>query len=73
MFRKLIYIIVLHSVLFNFFIFAQTNETAILPYTQYMERIKALIPEMKLTASQESNAANNLTKLDLTLFKIFIP
>nr|WP_272503433.1 TolC family protein [Brachyspira hyodysenteriae] len=27
-----------------------------------MERIKLLIPEMKLTASQESNAYNNLTK-----------
>ncbi|AEM22127.1 putative outer membrane component of multidrug efflux [Brachyspira intermedia PWS/A] len=49
---------------FNFFIFAQTNNTntIILPYAQYMERIKLLIPEMKLTASQESNAANNLTK-----------
>ncbi|MEI0557211.1 TolC family protein [Brachyspira intermedia] len=64
MLRKLIYIIFLHSVFFNFFIFAQTNNTntIILPYTQYMERIKLLIPEMKLTASQESNAANNLTK-----------
>nr|WP_272503176.1 TolC family protein [Brachyspira hyodysenteriae] len=27
-----------------------------------MERIKSIIPEMKLTASQESNAYNNLTK-----------
>ena len=62
MLRKLIYIIFLHSLFFNFFIFAQTNEYTILHYTQYMERIKALIPEMKLTASQESNAANNLTK-----------
>ena len=60
--RKLIYIIFLHSLFFNIFIFAQTNEKVILPYTQYMERIRTLIPEMKLTASQESNAANNLTK-----------
>ncbi|WP_300366680.1 TolC family protein [Brachyspira sp.] len=62
MLKKLIYIIFLHSLFFNIFIFAQTNETVILPYTQYMERIKILIPEMKLTASQESNAENNLTK-----------
>ncbi|MEI0490861.1 TolC family protein [Brachyspira intermedia] len=64
MLRKLIYIIILNSVFFNFFIFAQTNNTnnIVLSYTQYMERIKILIPEMKLTASQESNAANNLTK-----------
>ena len=60
--KKLIYFIVLYTFFLNSIIFAQTNETIILPYTQYMERIKNLIPEMKLTASQESNAANNLTK-----------
>ncbi|WP_297277659.1 TolC family protein [uncultured Brachyspira sp.] len=60
--KKLIYFIVLYTLFLNSIIFAQTNETIILPYTQYMERIKNLIPEMKLTASQESNAANNLTK-----------
>ena len=62
MLRKLIYIIIFNSVFFNFFIFAQTNNNIVLPYAQYMERIKILIPEMKLTASQESNAYNNLTK-----------
>ena len=36
-------------------VFAQRRET-ILTYDKYMERIESLIPEMKLTASTESNA-----------------
>lgn len=44
-----------------FYMFSQTRNT-ILSYDKYMERIESLIPEMKLTASKESNAYNNLTK-----------
>lgn len=42
-------------------IYTQTN-AEILSYAEYIERIKNIIPEMKLTAIQESNAYNNLTK-----------
>lgn len=42
-------------------IFAQRRET-ILTYDKYMERIESLIPEMKLTASIESNAYNDLIR-----------
>ena len=42
-------------------IYSQTN-AEILSYAEYIERIKNIIPEMKLTAIQESNAYNNLTK-----------
>ena len=42
-------------------VFAQRRET-ILTYDKYMERIESLIPEMKLTASIESNAYNDLIR-----------
>lgn len=42
-------------------VFAQRRET-ILTYDKYMERIESLIPEMKLTASVESNAYNDLIR-----------
>lgn len=42
-------------------VFAQRRET-ILTYDKYMERIESLIPEMKLTASTESNAYNDLIR-----------
>ena len=42
-------------------IFAQRREV-VLTYDKYMERIESLIPEMKLTASEESNAYNNLIR-----------
>lgn len=46
---------------FSFYLFSQSNGT-ILTYSEYMEKIESLIPEMKLTASAESNAYNNLIK-----------
>lgn len=42
-------------------VFAQRRET-ILTYDKYMERIESLIPEVKLTASIESNAYNDLIR-----------
>ncbi|WP_432632268.1 TolC family protein [Brachyspira sp.] len=46
---------------FSFYLFSQSNGT-ILNYSEYIGKIESLIPEMKLTASAESNAYNNLIK-----------
>lgn len=46
---------------FSFCLFSQ-SENAVLTYNEYMGKIESLIPEMKLTASEESNAYNNLIK-----------
>ncbi|TKZ23543.1 multidrug transporter, partial [Brachyspira catarrhinii] len=46
---------------FSFHLFSQSNNT-VLTYNEYMGKIESLIPEMKLTASAESNAYNNLIK-----------
>ena len=58
---KNIIIILLIVFGFSFCLFSQSGN-AILTYSEYMEKIESLIPEMKLTASAESNAYNNLVK-----------
>lgn len=58
--RKIIMVLLI-SLGFSFYLFSQSNGT-ILTYSEYMEKIESLIPEMKLTASAESNAYNNLIK-----------
>lgn len=59
--KKLLYYFTIFLFLLSNSIYTQTN-SEILSYAQYLERIKNIIPEMKLTAIQESNAYNNLTK-----------
>lgn len=59
--KKLLYYFTAFLFLLSSSIYAQTN-AEILSYAEYIERIKNIIPEMKLTAIQESNAYNNLTK-----------
>ena len=59
--KKLLYYFTAFLFLLSSSIYTQTN-AEILSYAQYLERIKNIIPEMKLTAIQESNAYNNLTK-----------
>ena len=59
--KKLLYYFTAFLFLLSSSIYTQTN-TEILSYAEYIERIKNIIPEMKLTAIQESNAYNNLTK-----------
>lgn len=46
----------------TFSIFSQTNENNIISYNAYIETIKELVPEMKLNASAEANAENELLK-----------
>lgn len=58
--RKIITVLLI-SFGFSFYLFSQNNGT-ILTYSEYMGKIESLIPEMKLTASAESNAYNNLIK-----------
>lgn len=58
--RKIITILLI-TFGFSFYLFSQSNRT-ILTYSEYMGKIESLIPEMKLTASVESNAYNNLIK-----------
>lgn len=58
--RKIITILLI-ALGFSFYLFSQSNGT-ILTYSEYMGKIESLIPEMKLTASVESNAYNNLIK-----------
>ena len=58
---KNIIIILLIVFGFSFCLFSQSERT-ILTYSEYMGKIESLIPEMKLTASAESNAYNNLVK-----------
>lgn len=59
--KKLLYYFTAFLFLLSSSIYTQTN-AEILSYAEYIERIKNIIPEMKLTAIQESNAYNNLTK-----------
>lgn len=59
--KKLLYYFTTFLFLLSSSIYTQTN-AEILSYAEYIERIKNIIPEMKLTAIQESNAYNNLTK-----------
>ena len=59
--KKLLYYFTAFLFLLSNSIYTQTN-SEILSYAEYIERIKNIIPEMKLTAIQESNAYNNLTK-----------
>ena len=59
--KKLLYYFTAFLFLLSSSIYSQTN-AQILSYAEYIERIKNIIPEMKLTAIQESNAYNNLTK-----------
>ncbi|WP_157152182.1 TolC family protein [Brachyspira sp. SAP_772] len=59
--KKLLYYFTMFLFLLSSSIYSQTN-AQILSYAEYIERIKNIIPEMKLTAIQESNAYNNLTK-----------
>ncbi|MEI0530411.1 TolC family protein [Brachyspira pilosicoli] len=59
--KKLLYYFTAFLFLLSNSIYTQTN-AEILSYAEYIERIKNIIPEMKLTAIQESNAYNNLTK-----------
>ena len=59
--KKLLYYFTAFLFLLSSSIYSQTN-AQILSYAEYIERIKNKIPEMKLTAIQESNAYNNLTK-----------
>lgn len=59
--KKLLYYFTIFLFLLSNSIYTQTN-AEILSYAEYIERIKNIIPEMKLTAIQESNAYNNLTK-----------
>ena len=49
---------------FSFYLFSQSlqSNNTVLTYNEYMRKIESLIPEMKLTASAESNAYNNLVK-----------
>lgn len=58
--RKIITVLLI-SFGFSFYLFSQSNGT-ILTYSEYMGKIESLIPEMKLTASAESNAYNNLIR-----------
>lgn len=59
--KKLLYYFTAFLFLLSSSIYTQTN-AEILSYAEYIERIKNIIPEIKLTAIQESNAYNNLTK-----------
>ena len=59
--KKLLYYFTAFLFLLSSSIYTQTNAEK-LSYAEYIERIKNIIPEMKLTAIQESNAYNNLTK-----------
>lgn len=59
--KKLLYYFTTFLFLLSSSIYTQTN-AEILSYAEYIERIKNIIPEIKLTAIQESNAYNNLTK-----------
>lgn len=59
--KKLLYYFTAFLFLLSSSIYTQTN-AEILSYAEYIERTKNIIPEMKLTAIQESNAYNNLTK-----------
>lgn len=58
--RKIITVLLI-TFSFSFYLFSQSNRT-ILTYSEYMGKIESIIPEMKLTASVESNAYNNLIK-----------